>query len=144
MARMHLVLADRVRVKAEILRLLLTLRLRPEKAQLILGFVETYLELTAKEELKLQRKLGTLSQNDQEKIMRMLLPGERAGLRKGRQEGRQETLREGILDILEARFKDVPYALREKIREIQTEVRLKKLHREAVLVERLETFAEKV
>ena len=72
--------------------------------------------------------------------MRMLLPGERAGLRKGR----QETLREGIFDILEARFKDVPYALREKIREIQTEARLKKLHREAVLVEKLETFAEQV
>ena len=49
MVRMRLAPADRVRVKAEILRLLLTLRLRPEKAQLSLGFVETYLELTAME-----------------------------------------------------------------------------------------------
>ena len=68
MVRMNLAPADRVRVKAEILRLLLTLRLRPEKAQLILGFVETYLELTAKEELKLRRKIDTFSENDQDKV----------------------------------------------------------------------------
>ena len=47
------------------------MRLRPEKSELVLGFVETYLELTAKEELKLRRKIDTFSQNDQEKIMKM-------------------------------------------------------------------------
>ena len=72
--------------------------------------------------------------------MRMLLPGERAGIRKGR----QEMLREGILDILEARFKEVPYALRETIQEIPQETRLRNLHRQAVLVEDLEAFATKI
>ncbi len=138
MARMKIAPADRVRVKAEIFRVLLTLRLRPEKSQLILGFVETYLELSAQEELRLQRELDTLSENEQEKIMRMLLPGERVGIRKGR----QETLREDILDVLEARFKHVPYEVREKIQEIQPEARLRKLLRQAAVVERLETFAE--
>jgi hypothetical protein len=132
--------ADRVRVKAEILRLLLTMRLRPEKAQLILGFVETYLELTAKEELKLQRKIDTLPENDQDRIMKMLLPGERAGLRKGRQEGRLETLREDVLEILEARFKRIPYGLNEKVQKISTEARLRRLHRRAVLVKSVEAF----
>lgn len=141
LARMEIGPAERVRVKAEILRLLLTMRLRPEKAELILGFVETYLELTAQEELKLSREIDRFTPTDQEKIMRMLLPGERAGLRKGRQEGRQEMLREGILDILEARFKDVPYALREAIREIPQETQLRRLHREAVLAESLGAFA---
>jgi predicted transposase YdaD len=74
--------------------------------------------------------------------MKMLLPGERAGLRKGRQEGRQETLREDILDILEARFDRVPYAVREKIQEIQAEPRLKKLHRQAVLAKSLDAFVK--
>ena len=87
-------------------------------------------------------QIDTLSDADQEKIMKMLLPGERAGLRKGRQEGRQETLREGVLDILEARFERVPYAVREKIQEIQTEVRLKELHHQAVLVKNLDAFAK--
>jgi predicted transposase YdaD len=102
------------------------------------------MELSANEELKLQREIDTSSQNDQEKIMRMLLPGERAGLRKGRQEGRQEMLREGILDILEARFQDGPYALREKIQEIPQETRLKTLHHQAVSVESLEAFAKRL
>ena len=73
-----------------------------------------------------------------EKIMKMLLPGERACLRKGR----QETLREDILDVLEARFERVPYAVREKIQEIQTEPRLKELHHQAVLVKNLDAFAK--
>jgi hypothetical protein len=137
LARMEIGPAERVRVKAEILRLLLTMRLRPQKAELILGFVETYLELTAQEELKLRREIDRFTPIDREKIMRMLLPGERAGLRKGR----QETLREDILDILEARFKDVPYELRESIQEIAQETRLKRLHRQAVLVDSLEAFA---
>lgn len=144
LARMDIAPADRVQVKAEIFRVLLTLRLRPEKARLILGFVETYLELTAQEELRLQRKLDILSASEQEKIMRMLLPGERAGIRKGRQEGRQETLREDILDALEARFKHVPYEVREKVQAIEPEARLKRLHRQAVLVENLEAFAEEL
>ena len=80
--------------------------------------------------------------------MKMLLPGERAGLRKGRQEGRQEgrqqMLREDVLDILEERFEDVPYALREKVQEIQTEPRLKKLLRQAIRVQSLEAFAKQL
>jgi hypothetical protein len=144
MARMNIAPADRVRVKAEILRLLLTLRLQAEKAQLILGFVETYLELTAQEELKLRRQVDTLASKDREQIMRMLLPGERLGLSKGRQEGRLETLREGVLDILEARFQSVPCGLREKLQEIRAESRLRRLHREAVLVENLDAFGAKL
>lgn len=69
--------------------------------------------------------------------MKMLLPGERFGLIKGR----QETLREGVLVILEARFRDVPYALREKVQAIQAESRLKKLLCQAALAESLKAFA---
>jgi hypothetical protein len=100
MARVKIAPAERVKVKAEILRLLLTLRLRPEKAQLILGFVETYLELTAGEELKLRRETAKFPQEDQEKIMKMLLPGERHGRFEGRKEGRQEGRRAEAADLL--------------------------------------------
>ncbi len=153
MVRMNLAPADRVRVKAEILRLLLTLRLRPEKAQLILGFVETYLELTAKEELRLRRKIDTLSEEDQAKIMKMLLPGERAGLRKGRQEGiqkgrqegiqkgRQEGIQEDVLEALTIRFEQVPDGLREAITAIHDPAHLRRLHRAAIQSATLEDFA---
>jgi hypothetical protein len=148
MVRMNFAPAHRVQVKSEILRMLLTLQLRPEKARLILGFVETYLELTAREELRIEREIAKFSRKDQETIMKMLLPGERAGLRKGRQEGRQEgrleMLREGILDILEARFKQAPYAVRQSLTDIKSESRLRKLHRQAVLARSLERFAEAI
>jgi hypothetical protein len=51
MARMRIARRDRVRVKLQILRLLTTLRLQPEKMELIAGFMENYLALSAKEEL---------------------------------------------------------------------------------------------
>jgi predicted transposase YdaD len=152
MVRMNLAPADRVRVKAEILRLLLTLRLRPEKAQLILGFVETYLELTAKEELKLRREIDTLSEYEQDKIMKMLLPGERAGLRKGRQAGRQEGRQEGqlrnqqeaVMAVLETRFGEVPYALRETVTALDDLARLKQWLRLAVQLPSLGAFQARV
>lgn len=53
-------------------------------------------------------------------------------------------LRENILDVLEARFKHLPYGVREKIQEIQTEARLRKLLRQAALVASLEAVAEKM
>lgn len=89
-----------------------------------------------------RKDLGSI--NDQDKIIEMLLPGERAGLRKGRQEGRLEMLREDIWGILEARFGNVPYSLREKIKAIPQDIRLRELHRQAVLVESLEAFAAKL
>ena len=148
MVRMNIASADRVRVKAEILRLLLTLRLRPEKAQLILGFVETYLELTAREELKLRRKIDTFSENEQDKIMKMLLPGERAGLREGlrkgrqegRTEGRAEALRTAALDVLEARFGELPYELREELQALESEAMLQRLPRLAAVATGLADF----
>ena len=76
--------------------------------------------------------------------MKMLLPGERAGLRKGRQEGRQEALCEDILEVLEARFERVPYTVREKIQEIQAGPRLKKLLRQGVLAKSLDAFVKEL
>ena len=76
--------------------------------------------------------------------MKMLLPGERAGLRKGRQEGRQETLRQGILDILEVRFGAVPEGVRQKIHPLGDEIRLKKLQRSAVLSKSIGRFAKEL
>jgi len=58
----------------------------------------------------------------------------------GRQEGRVQTLREDILDILEARFGEVSYALREQITVLSDESELKRLHRQAALTTDLLAF----
>lgn len=62
----------------------------------------------------------------------------------GRQEGRQEALREGILDILEARFGVLPEELRVKILEITGQSQLKGLHRRAALMASLGEFSQAI
>lgn len=66
--------------------------------------------------------------------------GRKEGRKEGRQEGRLQTLREDILDILEARFGEVPGEVREKIETLSDEARLKSLHRRAALTSSLEDF----
>ena len=52
-----------------------------------------------------------------------------------------EGLQEALLDALEARFGEVPYQLREAIGHVHDEARLRRLHRQAVLIERLDDFS---
>ena len=66
--------------------------------------------------------------------------GRQEGRQEGHQEGRQQTLREDIIEVLEARFGEIPYALREQILAVVGEAELKRLHRQAVLVTDLPTF----
>jgi predicted transposase YdaD len=69
---------------------------------------------------------------------------ERRGRAEGRAEGRIQTLRETILDSLEARFGEVPYELRERIQAIADEAELKRLHRQAALAESMSAFQSKL
>ena len=62
------------------------------------------------------------------------------GRQEGRQEGRRLTLQENVLDIIEARFGEVPYTLREHILAVGDEAELKRLHRQSALVNTLADF----
>jgi predicted transposase YdaD len=66
------------------------------------------------------------------------------GQAKGLAEGRRQSLREGIVDVLEARFGEVAYALRERIFTLADEAELKRLHRQAALAESLPAFQSKL
>ena len=57
--------------------------------------------------------------------------------RLSRQEGRQEGRQEDILDIIQARFGEVPYTLREHILAVGDEAELKRLLRQSALVNTL-------
>jgi hypothetical protein len=72
-----------------------------------------------------------------EKAMPYVTSFERLGREEGRQEGRQEN----ILDILQARFDDVPCGIRERILTLRDEPELKRLLRQAALVQTLADFA---
>ena len=66
MAKMKIEEDDRPQVKAECLRLMVTLKLDPAKMYLISGFVDTYLNLSQQEELIFQSRLSTMELEEQE------------------------------------------------------------------------------
>jgi len=101
MAKMNFRPQERVRVKLQILRLLTSLRLDPKRMDLIAGFMENYLNLTAKEELAFQRELDKIGDSQQKALVMELMT---SWERKGRQEGWQEGLLALVKRQLERRL----------------------------------------
>ncbi len=103
---------DRPRVKAECLRMFLTMRLDEEKAGLILEFMETYLALTAAEEKTFERELATIAPELEEKAMEFMTSwekrgwkrGKKEGVKEGRQEGQQEKAQEIVLKQIQLKL----------------------------------------
>ncbi len=85
MAKMNIAEKERAKVKAECLRLLITLRLDPAKMQLISGFIDTYLNLNPVEERQFQEEISTFSQPVQEGIMQITTSWMRQGIDNGLQ-----------------------------------------------------------
>ena len=87
MVRMSIPPADRPKVKAQVMRLVTTLKLTAKKMELIVAFVERYLELTAKEMVAFEREMDNiLDVREKRNVMELMTSWER----KGRQEGRVE------------------------------------------------------
>ncbi|MDW8203361.1 MAG: DUF4351 domain-containing protein, partial [Cyanobacteriota bacterium SKYGB_h_bin112] len=108
MARMNIAPADRLRVKVECLRLLATLRLNPAKMQLISGFIDTYLRLSAAEQQAFRAELDTIEPETKEVVMQIITSwmeeGIQQGLQQGRQEGKREEALRTVLRLLNRRF----------------------------------------
>ncbi len=100
MAKMKIAKNDRPKVKAECLRLLVTLKLDPAKSRLISKFVDSYLRLDLKEEIKFQAEIDTMGMTQKEAIMQTMTSWEEKGMEKGIVQERQtialNLLRENI------------------------------------------------
>jgi hypothetical protein len=83
MAKMAIAPVDRPKVKAECLRLMVTLRLDPAKSRLISKFVDTYLRLNVEEEGQFQTELDRLDISEKEAVMQTMTSWEEKGLEKG-------------------------------------------------------------
>jgi predicted transposase YdaD len=81
MSKMKIAKKDRPKVKAECLRLLLTLRLDPAKTRLVSKFVDTYLRLDLREEKTFQAEIDKLEPAQKEGIMETLTSWEERGMR---------------------------------------------------------------
>lgn len=86
MSKMNIAPADRAKVKAECLRLLVTLKLNPAKMQLISGFIDTYLRLNKIEEQRFKAEIGSLIPAEKEEVMQIVTSWMEQGIEKGRQE----------------------------------------------------------
>ncbi|MCA2577698.1 MAG: DUF4351 domain-containing protein [Microcystis sp. M41BS1] len=96
MAKMNIAEKERAKVKAECLRLLITLRLNPAKMQLISGFIDTYLNLNPVEERQFQEEISTFSQPVQEGVMQITTSWMRQGIELGIEQGIEQGIERGI------------------------------------------------
>ena len=83
MTKMQIAPEDRPQVKAECLRLLVTLKLDPAKMQLISGFIDTYLSLNEAEEQAFRDEIGTIESEEREEVMQIVTSWMRTGIQQG-------------------------------------------------------------
>jgi len=156
MAKMDIARGDRARVKLQCLRLLATLKLDRARMSLISGFIDTYLDLSTKEQKEFEAEVGALAADETESVMEIVTSWMRKGLAEGRREGRTEGRREGIeegqlratrtdvVEILQARFKRVPGGVKRSLSSIQDRKTLKLLLRHAATVASLKEFQQRL
>ncbi|MFM6480130.1 MAG: DUF4351 domain-containing protein, partial [Microcystis panniformis] len=117
MAKMNIAEKERAKVKAECLRLLITLRLDAARMQLISGFIDTYLNLNPVEEIQFQEEISTFSQPVQEGVMQITTSWMRQCIEQGIEQGieREKTL---ILRQLKRKLGEINPSLETNIMEL--------------------------
>jgi Domain of unknown function (DUF4351)/Putative transposase, YhgA-like len=109
MAKMGMSAEERPRVKLECLRLLTRLRLAPERARFLSGFIDTFLRLNAQERLLFEAQSDTiLNRTERKKVMELTTSW--------KEEGRQEGQVEMALRLLRRRCGPLPKGLDSKVR----------------------------
>ena len=133
MSKMSIAPEDRPKVKAECLRLLVTLKLNPAKMQLISGFIDTYPRLNKIEKEKFQTEIGTLIKEEKEEVMQIVTSWMEAGLEKGIEKGIERGIKRGIergiereknliLRLINRKFGQIDLELATKIRNLNIEI----------------------
>jgi Domain of unknown function (DUF4351)/Putative transposase, YhgA-like len=111
MSKMKIAKADRPKVKAECLRLLVTLKLDPAKTRLISKFVDTYLRLNIKEERIFQSELDKIGVEQKEAIMQVTTSWEEKGISRGIEKGQRSL----VNLLLEQKIGQLPTTLNDRI-----------------------------
>ncbi|MEH2157898.1 DUF4351 domain-containing protein [Nostoc sp.] len=116
MAKMQIDVQERPTVKLMSLQLLANLGLNPAQIQLISGFIDTYLDLNAQEEIMFQEQLASIEPKQEERVMQIVTSWMRQGIQQGIQQG-ELTL---ILRLLNRRIGEVNPQLQERIQTLST------------------------
>lgn len=113
MAKMQIDVQERPTVKLMSLQLLANLGLNPAQIQLISGFIDTYLDLNAQEEIMFQEQLASIEPKQEERVMQIVTSWMRQGIQQG-----ELTL---ILRLLNRRIGEVNPQLQERIQTLSTD-----------------------
>ena len=119
MAKMRIYKLDRPKVKAECLRLLVTLKLDPARMQLISGFVDTYLTLNQAEELQFQSEIREFTQTEQEDVMQITTSWMRQGIERGIEQGIEQGIEGLVIRQLRRKFGVIDNRLENQIRALK-------------------------
>jgi flagellar biosynthesis/type III secretory pathway protein FliH len=119
MAKMDFNPEERVRVKLECLRMLVTLQLNPAKIELISGFIDTYLKLNATEEQALDNELKQANLVEEEGIMEIVTSWMQKGIERGIEQGIERGIEQGeqkiVKILLTQRFNNIDSVLESRI-----------------------------
>ena len=136
MAKMDYDKNERVKLKADFLRLILKAEINPAKQSILVDFIENYVKLTGKEQ-QIFESLVT-NEEDYTEVIKMMTVYEARGLEQGMQQGMQqgaiEIAQKDVLEVLMLRFKVVAPAINKVIKSCDNLNELKQLHRQAVLI----------
>ena len=112
MAKMDFQPQERVRVKLECLRMLVTLQLNPAKIELISGFIDTYLRLNTAEEEELNTELKQANLVEEEQIMEIVT----SWMEKGIEQGEQKIIKRQV----KRRFNNITPTLESQINSLSS------------------------
>ncbi len=113
MAKMNFPPEERIKVKLECLRMLVTLQLNPAKIELISGLIDTYLKLNTTEEQELNAELHQANLIEEEKIMEIVT----SWMERGIEQGEQKIIKRQ----LKRRFNHITPAIESRINELSSE-----------------------
>ncbi|WP_240468760.1 transposase [Gracilibacillus sp. YIM 98692] len=88
--------SERIQVKKEFLRMLVTMQVDPAKMYLVNGFFETYLPLSEQEEVQLMKEMHEFKPEELEFINQLPNSWRDKGLKEGREKGLKEGRKEGV------------------------------------------------
>jgi len=142
MAKMDYDKSDIVRLKTDFLRLVLQSEKNEARRQVLVEFIENYVILK-EDELE---KFTAIVESRQElkEIKKMVTVYEQKGRIEGRVQGQVEgsitTAQSDVIEVLEVKFGNVPYPIKEKILYCDDLQKLRQAHRNAILLNDINKF----
>jgi hypothetical protein len=121
MAKMKMRPKDRPKVKAQCLRILLSLKLDPARSTLLYVFIDSYLKLTESETKLYEREIAKFTPLEQEKTMVIRTSWEIKGLEEGLQQGLMQGKEEIVARQIRKRFGAAPVGLDERLDRLTSE-----------------------